>query len=66
MRMTEKIKEARSDVNRKLIDQALEKELNELGINLDSQLDDKPTRPNDNPTRTKTPVSPKDNHINDK
>lgn len=34
--MAEKIKEARSDVNRKLIDQALEKELNDLGINLDS------------------------------
>ena len=64
--MAEKIKEARSDVNRKLIDQALEKELNDLGINLDSQLDDKPTRANDNATRTKTPVSPLDHQINDK
>ena len=32
-----KIKEAKNEVSRKAIDKAFEKELNELGINLDSR-----------------------------
>ena len=37
--MAQKIHDARKDVNRKLIDEALERELQDLGINLDSELD---------------------------
>lgn len=56
MSMAEKIREAKKEVSRKAIDRAFEKELNELGINLDSkESKDKPTRANEDVTHSKTP-----------
>ena len=56
MSMAEKIKEAKNEVSRKAIDKAFEKELNELGINLDSkESKDKPTRANEDVDHSKTP-----------